>query len=87
MKVVAKPVEMVAWFTKEGMPQPVRFRMQDKEEEYITIKVDRVIQTDKEKFAGNPMMVYTCKSFIRGTERLFVLKYEVVTMKWMLFKI
>lgn len=87
MKVVAKPVEMVAWFTKEGVPQPVRFRMQDQGDEYITIKVDRVIQTDREKLAGNPMMVYTCKSFINGIEKLFVLKYEIGTMKWILFKI
>ena len=87
MKVVAKPIEVVAWFTEQGEPQPVRFRVKDQGDNYITMKVDKVIQTDRERLAGNHMMVYTCRSCVHGTDKMFVLKYELTTMKWMLFKI
>lgn len=87
MKVVAKPVDVIALFGLKGVPEPIRFRMQDKSNEYITIKIDKVVQTQREKLAGNHMMVYTCRSCIQGSDKMLVLKYEIDTMKWMLFKI
>lgn len=53
MKIVAAPVEMVAWFTQEGIPRPVRFRLVNEEGNYTTIKIDRIVSKDREKLAGN----------------------------------
>jgi len=87
MKVVAKPVDMVAWFDKEGIPHPVRFRIINEDSSNKVIKVDRVITREVEKLAGNNMMVFNCFSEISGTGRSFQLKYELKTCKWVLFKI
>lgn len=87
MKVVAKQIEVVAWFEKNGVPHPVRFRLQKDDESYSTVPIDKIITTEKEKLAGNYMMVYTCQSEIKGVQRTFVIKYELSTMKWILFKI
>lgn len=87
MKVVAKPIEMVAWFDKNGVPNPVRFRFENEDGKLITIKIDRVITRDKEILAGNPMILFRCQSCIDGIEKPFELKYELKTCKWMLFKI
>ena len=46
-----------------------------------------VIAKEKEKFAWNNMIVFKCQSIIDGRERLFEIKYELSTCKWMLFKI
>lgn len=87
MKVVAKPIEVVAWFDFSGVPHPTRFRVVNKDESYTTVSIDKIITTEKEKLAGNHMMVYTCQSCINGVQRTLVIKYELSTMKWMLFKI
>lgn len=87
MKVVARPIEMVAWFDKFGNPNPVRFRMTEEGDEQITIKIDRILQRAKEKLAGNNMIVFQCQSCINGLEKVYELKYELSTCKWILFKI
>jgi hypothetical protein len=87
MKVIAKPIEMVAWFTKEGIPHPVRFRIQNKDETFSVVKINRVILIDKEKLAGTPMYVFDCNSIINREKRMLQLKYELQSCKWMLFKI
>lgn len=87
MKVVAKPIEMIAWYCEDGTPNPVRFRLKSDDESYQTIKVDKIIKRDIEKLAGNLRQVFTCSSVVNGVEKIFELKYELLTCKWILFKI
>lgn len=87
MKVVAKPIQMIAWYCEDETPNPVRFRIKNKDESYQTIKVDKIINRDIEKLAGNLRHVFTCSSIVNGVEKIFELKYELLTCKWILFKI
>lgn len=87
MKVVAKPIEMIAWFTKDGCPNPVRFRVENDDDTNTTINVDRVVTRDMEKLAGNSTIVFRCQSIIGDLERVYEIKYELGTCRWMLFKI
>ena len=82
MKVLMKPIEMIAWFNMEGVPNPVRFKLADK-----VIKVDQVTSKSEEKLAGNRMIIYRCQSEINGELRPFELKFELQTCKWFLFKL
>ena len=84
---MAKPVDMVAWFTKDGVPKLIRFRMDTEDGECITIKIDRIIYKDIEKLAGNPMLVFRCDGCLNGSIRQFEIKYELSTCKWILYKI
>jgi hypothetical protein len=86
MKVLAMPVDMVCWFEKTGIPHPIRFKVTKEDESETVIKVGRVITVDKERLAGNHMLVFKCQSVINKTERVFELKYELGTCKWMLWK-
>lgn len=86
MKTFARPIDMVCWFEKTGIPHPVRFKITGEDESETVIKVDRVLALDKEKLAGNEMLVFKCQSIINKTQRLFELKYELRTCKWILFK-
>lgn len=81
MKVLMKSIEMIAWFTKEGVPKPIRYKVDDE-----VIKVQQVTSKSEEKLAGNRMIVFRCQSEINGVLRPFELKYEVGTCKWYLFK-
>lgn len=87
MKVVAKPIDMVLWVDKEGTINPVRFRIINEEESTAVIKVDKIICRDKERLNGNIMYIFKCQSCINGVQRMFELKYELETCRWMLWKI
>ncbi|MEQ8155145.1 MAG: hypothetical protein ABRQ25_09730 [Clostridiaceae bacterium] len=87
MKIIARPIEMLVWFTNEGTPNPIRFRMKNDDDSLAVIKVDRVLFKENEKLAGNPMIIFRCQSLINNREVIYELKYEIKTCKWILFKI
>jgi len=87
MKVVALPIEMVSYTDNKGSIKPIRFRMQVDDEPMQVIKIDKVIIKEIEKIAGNIMIVYKCQSLIDGVIKLFEIKYEIATCRWILFKI
>lgn len=87
MKVLALPIEMVSYTDNKGSIRPIRFRMQIGDEPMQVIKIDKVIVRDTEKLAGNIMLVYKCQSLIDNVTKLFEIKYELATCKWILYKI
>lgn len=82
MRVINKPVEMIAWHSKEGIPSPVRFKY-----EGITIPVDRIIEKGSEKAGGKLYLTYTCESIIDYNQRRYILRVEQETLKWFIYKI
>lgn len=87
MKIVRKDIDLLCWFDKQGAPHPLRFRLADEDGSNIVIKIDKVITHDMEKLAGNKMLVFTCQGIINNILKVFVIKYELETCKWVLFKI
>lgn len=87
LKVIAKPIEMIAWFTSDGVPTPVRFKITNKDESKSVIRINKIVKTSEERLAGNRMIIYDCLGNIGEKERTFEIKFELSTCKWMLFKI
>ena len=87
MKVVAKPIEMIAWTDEKGNINPVRFKLTKADGSNSVVKIDKVITKETEKLAGNYMQVFKCQSVVNGAEKLYEIKYEIGTCKWILFKI
>lgn len=85
MKVVAKDIEIICHFSKQGIT-PLKFKMQE-QDSYKVIKVDKVITKTTEKLCGNIALIFDCQSVIDGVAKLYQLKYIVEDMKWLLFKI
>lgn len=86
MKVLAKPIDIVTWTDKTGAINPVRFRITNENESETVIKVDRIITHDLERLNGNKMHIYKCQSCINGIQKIYELKYELDTCKWVLWK-
>ena len=86
MKVLAQPIEMISYTNEKGEIRPLRFRLQIGDEPLKVIKIDKVIFKQLEKFAGNPMILYRCQSTEGNVEKLFEIKYELNTCKWVLYK-
>jgi hypothetical protein len=86
MKVLMKPIKMIAWFDENGVPTPVRYNMRLDDESSVTIRINRILEKREEKLAGNRMLVFTCQSVLNDMERIYELKYELSTCKWFLYK-
>ncbi len=86
MKVVAKRVEMIAYFEEDGKIKPIRFRVRE-DDAYKVIKIKKIITIEMEKLCGNKMWVYTCSAVINNVEKIFEIKYDIEGCSWMLYKI
>jgi len=88
MKIVKIPIEMIASFSKKGIPHPLKFKISASGDKYPTIvKVNTVIHVESEKTAGNPIYVFRCQSLIEDNLKVYELKYELSTCKWFVYKI
>jgi hypothetical protein len=87
MKVIAQPIEVVSYTDNKGNVRPLRIRLQREDETIKVIKVDKIIVKETEKLAGNLMLVFKCQSTINNAMKLFEIKYDLKTCKWMLYKI
>ena len=87
MKVILKPIEMVATFDTTGAVLPIRFRLETDDHTLQILRILKIIVPSEEKIAGNPMRVYTCLVDLHGEERHCEIRYEMLTCKWVLFKI
>lgn len=86
MKVLMRPIEMLAWFNKDNYPVPLRYRITAEDSSKIVIKVEKILFREEEKLAGNRMVIYRCESTINQVQKIFELKYEIATCKWYLYK-
>ena len=86
MKVIMKNIETIAWFKNNEHPIPIRLRITDHEMGNIVIPIEHILFSEEERYAGNRMILYRCKSTINNIEKLFELKYEIDTCNWFLFK-
>ena len=86
MKILMKPIEMIAWFNTDHYPIPLRYRITAEDMTNIVIRVDKIIFRQEEKLAGNRMILYRCESVINDVQKIFELKYELSTCKCYLFK-
>ncbi len=75
-------VDMLAWFDKDGNPNPIRFRTQNKEGENIVIKLDKVTNKETRKIGGNYIISFYCRATAK--DRCFSMKlmYELGSCKW-----
>lgn len=86
MKVVMKPIEVIASFNLNGISTPLKFKINEHDSPSI-ITVEHVSFRSEEKLAGNKMIMFHCQSTIEGLLKVFELKFEPGTGKWFLFKI
>jgi hypothetical protein len=78
MKVVNKPIKVMAIFQADGKIEPIKFRL---EENVVYIK--KIVKTYEEKIVGNKRVVFVCE---HNNCELYELKYELDSKVWYLFK-
>ena len=86
MKILAKPVKMIAVFDEKGIPTPLRFKIEEDGVPHI-IKVDKIISSEAVRPAGMDAFVFRCQSEVRGNAKQYELIYRVKPHQWELYKI
>ena len=76
MKILNKPIQMIADFANDKLPRPIRLKVVF-EDSGIVVSVDTILAQHALKIAGNPFIAYTCQSVISNVERLYELWFEV----------
>lgn len=77
MKIVNKPIKVLAIFNTGGKIEPVKFSLDDK-----IVNIDKIIDTHIEEYVGNTRIVFVC---LKG-DLIFEVKYELASNLWYLFK-
>lgn len=85
MSSIAKSIQMIAWFDSDGKINPVKFKYEQEDEDTKIICINKILNRDFEKLAGNPMWRFTCTSIINGVESRYILKYDLLSSRWLLF--
>lgn len=78
-------IDVIAYFTKEGDIQPLKFRFNERgTEENITIPVNKILTTDINIYGGNLMHVFHCQTFNNGINNSYEIRYETKSNRWYL---
>ena len=86
MKILAKPVQMIAVFDEKGVPTPLRFKIEEDGAPCV-VNVDKIISTETVRPAGIDAFVFLCQSEIHGVMKQYELIYRVKPHQWELYKI
>ncbi len=81
MKLIDQSIELIAWFDTEGIPHPVRFRYNGS-----VIRIQQITQMMEEGYDRSRRKVFRCQSEVLGRVRVFELKFEYSSCKWVLWK-
>ena len=87
MKIVAKPVDVIATFTNQKKPVPYKFKFYQESGEKVEITVDKIRCIEESHLAGIDSLVYTCESDFQRERKIYQLKYVIGQYRWELYKI
>ena len=86
MKIIAKPVQMIAAFDEKGFPTPLRFKVEEDGASFV-VKVGKIVSFETVRPAGMDAIVFRCQSEIRGVMKQYELIYRVKPHQWELYKV
>lgn len=87
MKLVAKPIDVLAVFMIRDKPRPYRIRFKGEEGEDIVIKIEKVISVEEKNVPGVKTFVYECQSTKGADAFRYQLLYKPDSSSWLLYKI
>ena len=85
MKILAKPIRVIACFFPGKYPIPYKFKIEE-EEERIEVKVEQILLVEEQMLAGTESILYTFPSRIHGRAKRLDLKYIKKDCRWELYR-
>ncbi len=85
-QIIDYPVQMISVFSTLGDVKPLRFKYEDPEHQIITVDVGNILAHKELTMGPGGSIIYTCESEIDGRNRLYEVRYQIGTHKWILTK-
>jgi len=87
MKLVAKPIDVLAVFIIRDKPRPYRMRFKGETGEDIVIRIEKVISIEERSVPGVKTFIYECQSTKGADPYRYQLLYKPDSSTWLLYKI
>jgi hypothetical protein len=87
MQTVNVPIQLYCVISTMGDLTPILFKYEDTEHNIVSVKIDEIISHKETKMAGIHEIKYTCAASYEKEQKLFELKYSVLSHKWSIFQI
>lgn len=84
MIMLNKEIEVIAIFNKDNI-KPLKFRVQDEEENWNVYKIDKVLFRKKEVINKSTNIIIRCKGNIDGFMKEYELKFDIANTRWSLY--
>ncbi len=78
------PVDVIATFNVQGKIKPNYIRLEDENHVLQTYKIESIVFSKEENFAGIPVMVFCCNIILEDCLRMIHIKYHIKTHQWVL---
>lgn len=78
------PVDVVATFNVQGNIKPNYIRLEDERHILQTYKIENIVYSKEEKYAGVPVMLFCCNIRSGETLQMINIKYHIKTHQWVL---
>ena len=85
-QVVNIPIQMISVCSTVGDLTPMRFRFENSDHQLETIQVESVHAHKVTTYNGIREIQYVCSAYVNDLLKLFVLKYNIESHKWIMFK-
>ena len=85
-QIVNIPIQMISVCSTAGDLTPMRFRFETPEHQLETVHVESVHAHKLTTYNGIREIQYVCSAYVDNLLKLFVLKYNIDSHKWIMFK-
>ncbi len=78
------PVDVNATFNVQGKIKPIYIRLEDEEHVLQTYKIESIVYSREENYAGIPVLVFCCNIRVGDCMQMINIKYHIKTHQWVL---
>jgi len=78
------PVDVIATFNVQGKIKPNYIRLEDETHTLRTYKIEDIVFSREEKYAGISVLLFCCNIMIDNRIQMMNIKYHIKTHQWVL---
>jgi hypothetical protein len=78
------PVDVVATFNVQGKIKPNYIRLEDEAHALKTYRIENIIFSREEKYAGIPVLLFCCNILRNDSMQMIKIKFHIKTHQWVL---
>lgn len=78
------PVDVIATFNVQGKIKPNYIRLEDDRHILQTYKIESILYSKEEKYAGIPVLLFCCNILRGEAQQMIYIKYYIKTHQWVI---